>query len=69
MRREWPSALIKEVHADSGATYGARRVHAELTKVRGIREKARLEQRLVQIAQDRREFDERGYAQHAHPLS
>ena len=36
MRREWLSALIKEVHADSGATYGARRVHAELTKGRGI---------------------------------
>jgi putative transposase len=36
MRREWLLALIREVHADSRGTYGARRVHAELTKGRGI---------------------------------
>ncbi len=36
LRREWLTALIKEVHADSRGTYGARRVHAELTKGRGI---------------------------------
>ena len=28
MRREWLTALIREVHADSRGTYGARRVHA-----------------------------------------
>ena len=36
MRREWLTALIKEVHVASGSTYGSRRVHAELTKGRGI---------------------------------
>ena len=36
MRREWLTALIREVHADSRGTYGARRVHAELVKGRGI---------------------------------
>jgi len=36
MRREWLTALIREVHADSRGTYGARRVHAELTMGRGI---------------------------------
>jgi putative transposase len=36
MRREWLTALIREVHADSRGTYGSRRVHAELTKGRGI---------------------------------
>lgn len=36
MRREWLTALIKEVHAASRGTYGSRRVHAELTKGRGI---------------------------------
>ena len=36
MRREWLTALIREVHADSRGTYGARRVHAELTRGRGI---------------------------------
>ena len=36
MRREWLTALIKEVHATSRGTYGSRRVHAELTKGRGI---------------------------------
>ena len=36
MRREWLTALIAEVHADSRGTYGARRVRAELTKARGV---------------------------------
>ena len=36
MRREWLTALIREVHVDSRGTYGSRRVHAELTKGRGI---------------------------------
>jgi putative transposase len=36
MRREWLTALIREVHADSRGTYGSRRVHAELTKGRSI---------------------------------
>lgn len=29
-------ALIREVHADPRGTYGARRVHAELSRARGI---------------------------------
>ena len=37
MRREWLTALIREVHVDSRGTYGARRVHAELRMERGIR--------------------------------
>ena len=36
MRREWLTALIREIHADSRGTYGSRRVHAELTKGRGV---------------------------------
>jgi transposase InsO family protein len=36
MRREWLVALIREIHADSRGTYGARRVHAELIRARGI---------------------------------
>ena len=36
IRREWLSGVIREVHADSRGTYGSRRVHAELTKGRGI---------------------------------
>ncbi len=36
MRREWLTALIKEVHAASRGSNGSRRVHAELTKGRGI---------------------------------
>jgi len=36
MRREWLTALIREVHVDSRGTYGSRRVHAELSKGRGI---------------------------------
>jgi hypothetical protein len=37
MRREWLTALIRGIHADSRGTYGARRVHAELTLGRGIK--------------------------------
>jgi len=36
IRREWLTGLIREVHADSRGTYGSRRVHAELTKGRGM---------------------------------
>ena len=36
LRREWLTALIKEVHAESRGTYGSRRVHAELTKGCGV---------------------------------
>lgn len=36
IRREWLTGLIREVHADSRGTYGSCRVHAELTKGRGI---------------------------------
>jgi putative transposase len=42
MRREWLTALIREVHADSRGTYGSRRVHAELTRGRGIHVSANL---------------------------
>ena len=36
IRREWLTGRIREIHAMSRGTYGARRVHAELTKGRGI---------------------------------
>ena len=36
IRREWLTGLIREVHADSRGTYGSRRVHAELSKGRGV---------------------------------
>lgn len=36
IRREWLTALIKEVHVASRGTYGSRRVHAELVKSRGV---------------------------------
>jgi putative transposase len=36
MRREWLTALIREVHSQSRGTYGSRRVHAELTKGHGV---------------------------------
>lgn len=36
LHREWLTGLIKEVHAISRGTYGSRRVHAELTKRRGV---------------------------------
>ena len=42
MRREWLTALIKEIHAGSRGTYGARRVHAELTMARGVSVSCRL---------------------------
>jgi putative transposase len=42
MRRQWLTALIREVHADSRGTYGSRRVHAELTMARGIAASERL---------------------------
>jgi hypothetical protein len=32
MRREWLTALIREVHADSRGTYGSRRVHARQSR-------------------------------------
>lgn len=36
MRREWLTALITQVHADSRGTYGSRRVRAELVQGHGI---------------------------------
>ena len=36
MRRKWLTALIREVHVASRGSYGSQRVHAELTKDRGI---------------------------------
>ena len=36
IRHAWLSELITKVHADSRATYGARRVHAELTLGHGV---------------------------------
>ena len=36
IRHAWLTDLIRQVHADSRGTYGARRVHAELTLGRGI---------------------------------
>ena len=36
IRREWLTGLIREVHADSRGTYGARSVRAELTKGRAV---------------------------------
>ena len=36
MRREWLTALIRQVHAESRGTYGSRRVRAELIQGRGI---------------------------------
>ena len=36
IRREWLTGLIREVHAVSRGTYRSRRVHAELTKGRGV---------------------------------
>jgi transposase InsO family protein len=36
MRRQWLTALIREIHADSRGTYGARRVRAELIQARGV---------------------------------
>ena len=36
MRREWLTALIKDVHAQSRGIYGSRRVRAELVQAHGI---------------------------------
>lgn len=36
MRHAWLTDLIRQVHVDSRGTYGARRVHAELTLGHGI---------------------------------
>jgi putative transposase len=36
IRHAWLTGIISEIHAGSRATYGARRVHAELTLGRGI---------------------------------
>lgn len=36
LRHEWVTELIKQVHHDSRETYGARRVHAELTLGRSV---------------------------------
>ena len=36
MRRQWLTGLIREVHVASRGTYGARRVHAELTLGMGV---------------------------------
>ena len=36
IRREWLTGLMREVHTDRRGAYGSRRVHAELTKGRGI---------------------------------
>lgn len=37
VRHAWLTDVIRQVHADSRGTYGARRVHAELTLGHGIR--------------------------------
>ena len=50
MRREWLTALIKDVHAESRGTYGSRRVHAELTKGRDVWVSERLVATLMQKA-------------------
>lgn len=50
MRREWLTALIKDVHAESRGTYGSRRVHAELTKARDVWVSERLVAVLMQKA-------------------
>jgi putative transposase len=36
LRHVWLTDAIRAVHTDSFGTYGARRVHAELTMGRGI---------------------------------
>lgn len=36
IRHAWLSELCQQVHADSRGSYGARRVHAELTLGRGL---------------------------------
>lgn len=36
LRHAWLTELIRQIHTDSRGTYGARRVHAELTMGRGV---------------------------------
>ena len=36
IRHAWLTAVIREIHRDSRGVYGTRRVHAELTFVRGV---------------------------------
>ena len=36
IRDAWLAGIITEIHADSRQTYGAKRVHAELTLGRGV---------------------------------
>lgn len=50
MRREWLTALITQVHAESRGTYGSRRVRAELIQGRGIGVSERLVWRLMHDA-------------------
>jgi len=50
MRREWLTALIRQVHAASRGTYGSRRVRAELVQGRGIGVSERLVWRLMHDA-------------------
>ena len=50
MRREWLTALIRQVHAESRGTYGSRRVRAELIQGRGIGVSERLVWRLMHDA-------------------
>lgn len=50
MRREWLTALIKQVQADSRGTYGLRRVRAEVIQGRGIGVSEWLISRLMQDA-------------------
>ncbi len=50
MRREWLTALITQVHAESRGTYGSRRVRAELLQGRGIGVSERLVWRLMHDA-------------------
>ena len=50
MRREWPTALIRQVHQESRGPYGSRRVRAELVQGRGIGVSERLVWRLMHDA-------------------
>ena len=50
MRREWLTALITQVHAESRRTYRSRRVRDELIQGRGIGVGERLDWRLMHDA-------------------
>ncbi len=50
MRRQWLTGLIREVHTASRATYGSRRVHAELTRGMDIEVSENLVAELMRIA-------------------